>query len=188
MGDAKSFLDLTMADLKTSKDFVDKPDPDPAETPDAKVTGSPDAKLVFESPLSVGATNEVIDIPYREDLQDFERRGVDFEVFLERYEEANAIFDLDSELDDRPFASAAERNQAALQLLASVDAILANPARAQQELEDFFARDPNADPVMKAYLAGDDDVAEMVTKLQQSAAGLPVVGRHQKKTGDGFVR
>ncbi len=194
MGDEKSFLDLTMADLKTAKDFVDKPDPapldgTPAPAPAAKSTVG--IGFVGGDGVSVGANDTIIDIPAqnRAELDDLAQRigGVERvpEIF-QRYDEANTIFDLDGELDDRPFASAAERNKAALQLVAMVDKILANPALAAQELEDFFARDPN-DPVMRAYWAGDHDTVEMVTKLSQAAAGEPVVGRSRSK-GDGFIR
>jgi len=134
--------------------------------------------------------DEIIDLPpeHRAALDDIARRvgGADkVEGVFRQYDEANALFDCDAELDDRPFASFAERNQAALRLIAQVDAILADPARAAEELQDFYSRDAN-DPVMKAYRNGDRNTKEMMTKLMQAAHGEPVVGL-PKDRGDGHI-
>jgi hypothetical protein len=195
MGDeAKSFLDLTIADLKTGADFdkahppgaADTP-PAPDATPPAKST--PDAELIFEDVLGVGAKDDVIDIPYRESLNDLHQRiggEQNFEEFDRKFDLANTIFDLDEELEDRPFASAAEYNEASVRLVKMVDAILADPKKAQMELDHFEARDFQ-DPVKQAFFAGDDDTVEMIYRLRQAAEGLPVTGR-QKSRGDGFIR
>jgi hypothetical protein len=134
------------------------------------------------------AVADVIDVPpeMREQMNDLAQRvgGEDkFQEIERRYDEANSLFAFDEELDDRPLTPA-ERNQAALKLLAMTDVILSDPARAQAELDDFDARDFN-DPVKRKYFAGDRDTMEMVYKLRQAAAGEPVVGLPKSKINDG---
>jgi len=197
MSDAPKFnpveLGNSMENLRSAADFEreNPPGKTPTESasPQPEPPGGPDTELIFKNATGAGATDEVIDVPpeHRAALDDIARRvgGEDKVADIERrYDEANALFDCDAELDDRPLTPI-ERNQAALKLVADVDRILADPARAAQELDDFFARDLN-DPVMKAYQNGDRNTKEMVTKLMQAAHGEPVVGL-PKDRGDGFI-
>jgi len=188
-------LNATLADLKTGADFEreNPPGKTPTESanPRPETPGGPDTKLIFQNATGASATTEVIDVPYRAELNDLAQRiGGEDKVadFERRYDEANALFDLDSELDDRPLTPIA-RNQAALKLIAEFDAILASPTLAQQELDDFFARDINTDPVAKRYWTGDrnDPIRDAIWKLQQAAKGLPIVAR-PKDRGDGWIK
>jgi len=194
--DAKTFLDLTMEDLKTGADYdkahppgaADTP-PAPNATPPAKATATPDAKVVFENALGVCAGDEIIDVPDRENFDALVAATGGPEKLKEN---AQALREAIA-LTGTPYEelaeglTAEEEHTEIVSTLADWREILANPMKAQATLQKIYDH-PMLEPGRSYFLGkGSPELNEAVAKLWQAASGTLPTGRERSK-GDGWIK
>jgi len=193
MGDEKSFLDLTMDDLRTGADFEreNPPGKTPTESanPQPDPTGGPE-KLVFQNLNGAGANDTIIDIPNRVEFDQLtEMLGGKDSVpaaaqDLREVVALAAIEDLDEELAG---LTSEEANRKIVEEIKNYRSALANPEQAQALLAEIYAH-PMREPG-KSYFTGKGSPAlnDAIAKLWQATTGEPVVGRARSK-GDGWIK
>lgn len=178
--DAKSFLDLTLDDLKTG--MPTEPPPGAAE----KATATPDAKVIFENDLGVGAGDDVIDVPDRESFDELVAATGGPEMLKQNAEALReAVALTGSQYDELVEGLSPEEEKAEIvSTIKEWNEILGNPMKAQALLQKIYAH-PMQEPG-KSYFTGRGSPAlnDAIAKLWQATTGEPIVGR-KKSRGDG---
>lgn len=216
MADEKSFLDMTMDDLKTADQFVD--DGVAIETHDrsvgmgsgavdpptksVKVTASTEELLALNatpegrakvaamfSVINREVVDDVIDVPDRPEFDALVAATGGPEMLKANAQALREVVSMTGRSYDELIEglSPEEENAEIASSLAEYREALASPAKAANLINHFWN---NADKEpMKSYIVGrsSDAFADAFTKLHQASCGEKPVGR-KKARGDEFIR